>query len=804
MNWKSNTLIFLTYNNYYNRIVKKEETLQDYLDHELFRLSATNFNPADGVNTTHIVNMADGLYPDYIIIVDEYNNIVSRWFIIESDRIRGGQYTLTLHRDLVVDYYNDIVSAPCFIEKATLNENNPLIFNSENMTFNQIKKGEYLLKGSLDTPWLVAYLPRYHTETDENTNEITQEFNSWQGSFNIDPDYTVNGIYNAMVNYPYYYYSTNAGSSHKEYRYCDPESEFAFTIYYKRSDRVLRKLNIYKNNYTVSDVSITDIPETRYYLPPSGLDLTTIDWKTLWESMFTQLNTYNTIEANSLLPINSYTNLGSYEGYQTILEEGGKAYSIDGKIYKVSTNGSQKYDFSNTKTITKNDAFGLWCYNNIWRTLGFTVTDENTHLKPTLLTWDYTLPTISLTLTDIAVGQVSYNFTYDKIVTEATPYEILVAPYKNITLTHDNESIGHDGSIAMNWFIDLAKAEGAVYDIQIVPYVGIDSADISGFDIVKATVGETEAAWAIKLPYSQFTRTYETPSNIPIDLSNKKISNECDLYRIVSPNGIGEFEFSPAKNNGFSQFEVDCTLIPFSPYIKINPVFNPSGLYGGDYNDFRGLICGGDFSLPIVTSAWETYKLQNKNYQASFDRQIESMEKQNNIQFWQDIATAGAGTVGGATSGAIAGSMIVPGIGTAVGAIAGGVASAGAGVADILINRALRNETVDLTKDQFGYQLGTIQAKPNTLSRTTSYNINNKYFPYIEYYTCKDIEKEALRNKIKYNGMTVMIIGKIEDYIRTEETYIKGKIIRLPEINEDFHIANEIAKEINLGIYIGG
>lgn len=810
-------LYILEYNNYYNRILKKEDSLQAYIPKVIYTLSQVNFNPNDHIYTEHIIGAGD--YDgkgDYVLVVNDYNEIVSRWFILEAVRTRSGQYKLELYRDTLVDYYDNIIDSPVFIEKASLNNNDPLIFNNENMTFNQIKKGEYLLKGELDTPWLVAYLSRYHTK--EVDGETTKEFNTWTGTFELDPDYTVDGTYSNISDYEYYDYSTNKGTGKKDYRYFDPETEFAFTIYYKRNDRVLKKLHIYKNRYAVSDISITDVPASGYYIPPTGLSLDSIDWTSLWESMFSRLNTYNTIEATTLLPINSYTGLGSYDGYKTLLDEGGKAYEIDDKLYKVSTNGSQQYDFYHSKTINKNDDFGLWCYNNIWRTLGFTVADESTNMKQTVLTWDYTLPTISLTLTDIAVGEVSYNFTYNKIITEAAPYEILVAPYKNITLTHDAESVRHDGSIAMNWFIDLAKAEGAIYDIQIVPYVGIDSTDLSGFDIVKATIGTTEAtsgtteatssateaAWAIKLPYSQFTRTYDAPSDIPIDLTNKKISNECDKYRLVSPNGMGEFEFSPAKNNGFSQFEVDCTLIPISPYIKINPVFNPSSLYGGDYNDFRGLICGGDFSLPIVTNAWETYKLQNKNYQASFDRQIETMEVQNKQQLLQDVINAVTGTVSGAVSGGATGLFASGGnpYAAAAGTIVGGVASGVGGVADVVINEKLRNEALDYTKDQFGYQLGTIQAKPNTLSRTTSYNINNKYFPYLEYYTCTDIEKEALRNKIKYNGMTVMVIGKIADYIRIEETYIKGKLIRLEGIEEDFHIINTIANELNKGVYI--
>lgn len=53
-------LVFLTYNNYYNRIIKKFDTIAEYEQ----AVSASNqqefydiqFNPNDGINTEQIVN----------------------------------------------------------------------------------------------------------------------------------------------------------------------------------------------------------------------------------------------------------------------------------------------------------------------------------------------------------------------------------------------------------------------------------------------------------------------------------------------------------------------------------------------------------------------------------------------------------------------------------------------------------------------------------------------------------------------------------------------------------------------------
>jgi hypothetical protein len=160
-----------------------------------------------------------------------------------------------------------------------------------------------------------------------------------------------------------------------------------------------------------------------------------------------------------------------------------------------------------------------------------------------------------------------------------------------------------------------------------------------------------------------------------------------------------------------------------------------------------------------------------------------------------------AGAVTGAKGG-VAGIIAGAVVGTTAGAIGGAM--------DVSTNRTLRNDALDLTKDQFGYQLGNIQALPYSLAKTSAFTANNKLWPFIEYYTCTDIEKLALANKVAYNGMTVMRIGKMSEFIgntweyNTIESkgYIKGKLIRFNDDGEDFHVVNSIADELFKGVYI--
>lgn len=178
---------------------------------------------------------------------------------------------------------------------------------------------------------------------------------------------------------------------------------------------------------------------------------------------------------------------------------------------------------------------------------------------------------------------------------------------------------------------------------------------------------------------------------------------------------------------------------------------------------------------------------------ASFNRQIQNMEVQNNVARLNDVL--------GATVGSIAGAVAGSKLGGGIGAAAGLGLTAAAGVADYQINEQLRKENMDYTKDMFGYQLGNIKAVPDGLSKTTAYTKNNKYFPFLEFYTCTEEEKIALKNKLKYNGMTVMRIGTINEFLRPEQSYIKGRLIRL-EGDYDNHYVNELSQELYKGVYI--
>jgi hypothetical protein len=157
-------ILIYTYNNYFNRIIKRENTIGDYntAGNLLYNNgdNVTNFNPNDGMTTELIIGtkVENGVgyngNGDYLLVAEndylEAFAPVSRWFIIEHQRTRQGQFKLILRRDIIADYYNYVITAPMIVNRAMIsNVDNPLLFNSEGFSYNQIKKREYLLSDGL-------------------------------------------------------------------------------------------------------------------------------------------------------------------------------------------------------------------------------------------------------------------------------------------------------------------------------------------------------------------------------------------------------------------------------------------------------------------------------------------------------------------------------------------------------------------------------------------------------------------------------------------------------------------------------
>ena len=285
---------------------------------------------------------------------------------------------------------------------------------------------------------------------------------------------------------------------------------------------------------------------------------------------------------------------------------------------------------------------------------------------------------------------------------------------------------------------------------------------------------------------------------------SKKIVSNCYHFRLCSPNYQGSFDFNIAKNGGeLNFFNVFCTYKPYTPTIKVAPNFN--WLYGMEYKDNRGLLCGGDFSLPRVNSEWITYQLNNKNYQNIFNRDIQHLDFMQNIEMRNQLVSGAVGIFSDAVKGGVAGGLATASpYGAIAGAVIGGGASAiGYGI-DVDTMARTHRENKQLAIDKYNYQLGNIKALPYTLTKVGSFDAISKIFPFVESYCCSQEELTAFENKIKYESMTVMRIGTLREFMNFDSDlhYFKGALIRNDEIADDTHVLNAIYEELLKGVYI--
>ena len=92
-------LQFYKWNNYFNRIYKPFSLTEASNALVGSILNVNGFNPNDGVDTEQMTGLNTFTeIPDYCVVL-EGNEIISKWFVIECQRTRQGQYKLSLHRD---------------------------------------------------------------------------------------------------------------------------------------------------------------------------------------------------------------------------------------------------------------------------------------------------------------------------------------------------------------------------------------------------------------------------------------------------------------------------------------------------------------------------------------------------------------------------------------------------------------------------------------------------------------------------------------------------------------------------------
>lgn len=687
-------LHILNHTNYANRDVQWYATLGDYPE-ALDVIVNANFKELDGINTTQVVN-TDAI-GNYLLVTDGQNNILSRWFILDSTKQREHQYLLTLRRDVIADNYVQFTTSTAYITKGYVDDvDSPLMFNDEGVKLNEIKQDELLLRDQFGgNAWYVIYF------NNKMFDVIGLEF-SGGARFKASFAWTV-----------------PSSGDETSLEITVPEGQ---TIEFINSERYVKLEGgcTFCANFSYDDVN---------------------QWKSTssYESMWKRFKTAKLCVG------------------QTIM----------GKFYVGVVPASVSYD------------------PEYWSFYG-TSTEEIFSM------FDVT----SMLVLKAPIGMQRLN--------HKSPYYIYAMPVQNARLKTDDGIVSWNGEMNRSVAFDLGRVysgSNMVYDIQIIPFCPAAyryDEDLDVFEFHEAdmrvfncspigwNVSLFETTKMLYVTEDSYTGTIPftgyVPPEDPIDF---KLSTT-RKYRLNSGNYASTYEFNPAMNKGLEEFKYSVLLKPYQPYIYVAPVFNHDTLYGRDFNDARGLVCGGDYSIAQSSDQWFNYVLTNKNNEAAFNRQITSMEG--------DVLKSGL-----STGASLAGTVGSVALSTALGGPLGAAVALPATLLAAGLNASKIGEQVTDTRNAHELNLRAIAARPDTIKNVSAWTPNAKYWPFIEVYDCTVQEKQALRKKLETDGMTINTIDQPQMFMKNDgKSFIQGELIRCNVIEP--HMFNEIASEFAKGV----
>jgi len=825
------------FNNYYNRQLKIRETLEDYIDDDDIYITSIgtderpmNFDIKDGLLTEAIFNYtAANPTPDYAIV--EFEDTFTRWFVIECKQTRGLQHKAILKRDVLAEFYSVIKESPCIIQKGYVGNSSVLAFNKEQQQYNKIKDKELLIKDNTNMGYVVGFIDR----DAEHSGVIDA---TYKGALQVEFDYT--SLPTSIKDYMAIGSATpnqklEIIKNQNKINVC-PSLDFGIVwkTFYTPNIPVRNSGKVYGrnranfpsapstgdivSNYCTLTTSTGSTLSTNcgveaYYGPSNNIPEDTkafmSQYSSVWRSKINNgfsldlWTTYLNLDMTTLNILNAYV---------------GKVCEISGVYYKVEIAHDGDY---NKSMVATSSPYATAFANSLKATLptaaevyGMSAGVSNPMYVEEHGPYDTEASdfTIYYKTEDIHLRLVQQNV---NIWTELTakssrshlidaPYDMFVIPYGDDSLeyTYMNETYHPNKNMAINLAIEMCRAlgTGVSYDIQIVPYCPIrnegtigDTIDFSlcnceliyngtNHDATDTVVGVY--MWAEKS--SDTFSIVESRSDLTLvgsELTYKEIT-QLKQFILCSPDKAAQWEFNPCMNNGIKKWNVAFDYRPFSSYVKVQPEWDY--LYGTTESDMRGLIFNGAYSITQLSDAWSNYVANNKNYQAIFDTQIGSQIKQYDIQnkaAWDTL-----------TARSIGWGFVGPAMKTYY------------NIKEQEMQESIQNVQLEAQRKLFEYQLDNIQSQPTTISKLTSINTDFRIFPFVEIFTGSDTDIKNFRNNIKWNGMTIMCVGMIEEYLESgTETFIQATLLRYNhfiEIENDFTAVQEINTELNKGIYI--
>ena len=589
-------LLLLHYNNYFNRIIKKESTIADYkaADADYKEVSNINFNPGDGVNTSLVLGLGqngslfDGDEFDYLVayeVVDNANVINSRWFIIEQDRERAGQFELTLKRDVLADNYTDVVNSPIFLEKGFINDSNdPLLYNSESMNLNQIKQLEIPLKDETESGWVVGYIPsdafpKVEPQYDRVEKKVTTPM---EADFEIDNINDWSYWQYCLSNPNYKLMADSAGKRKVTVKIRSEDRHADYRSF--RVDMVTANYTFYPNStdagtYSQQNSGYIKTSATLEY-PQWYQDYGPVTFKQGTINAGICNNIFDPVRNNSAFntALNTILGTGINIGDTSALRRLQDKIILDAttnKYYRISVISISE---SNPITVTSSTTGGQAALTAL----------KNAMYYPNgaggSLQGEYTTFTASNSSTSYAIQLTNIGDSFyvdlnsDRAHLNDAPYDMFCIPFSDtLKLKFDSTEFTCSKNVALSMATEIARdlGSGNVYDVQLLPYcpnrtMVVNSGSPSSvlnlssvkYDLIKESVTNSPKSAVIWCTESTFQVPITVESNIvefkPTEDAPIKINNE-SYYTI--PNSIstytGRMGISTTSYNNIIVYKVD-------------------------------------------------------------------------------------------------------------------------------------------------------------------------------------------------------------------------------------------------------
>ena len=571
-------LLLLHYNNYFNRIIKKENTIAAYkaADADYKEALNINFNPGDGVNTSLVLGLGQngslfaGDEFDYLVAYELVNNnpvIDSRWFIVEQDRKRAGQYELTLKRDVLADNYTDVVNSPIFLEKGFINDvNDPLLYNSESMNVNQIKQLEIPLMDETKCGWVVGYIPSDAFPKVEPAYDRVEK----KVTIPMSADITVDGLsswnyWNYCSSNPNYKFMADNAGKRKVTVKIRSERKYADSGRSVRCDMVTANYTFYPNS---TDAGTYSQVNSGYITTSSG----TLNYPQWYQDYGPVTFMQGTINAKLCGTIfDSVRNNSAFNtALNTILGSGiviGDTSSLrklqDKIILDSSTNTYYRIGIITTSegspiTVTSSVSGGQTALNSLKNAMNYpTGAGGSLQGEYTTFTASNSSTSYAIQLTNVGVS-LYVDLNSDRANLNDDPYEKLCIPFSDtLKLKYNSTQFTCSKNVALSMATEIARdlGSGSVYDVQLLPYCpnrslvvksGSPSSvlDLTGvkYDLIKESATNAPKSAIIWCTESTFQVPISTESNVigfkPTEDAPTQIKTE-SYYSI--PNSVSAY-----------------------------------------------------------------------------------------------------------------------------------------------------------------------------------------------------------------------------------------------------------------------